>query len=212
MISNAAPIREVLFVPAKAHSRDNFGVRSAALSSGEPGGFGTTTTGFSIYRRALEQFDVSRPAAETLIYSLVIGSCCGPSSACTSIWKGRMQEVHTRQYPPCYSNRTDPWLSSPFRSPISLGLLNTRTRLVLHYGFANIPVAFWLPTPSLRRMPLEIERSAALDGAGPVAGRKAQTKPPQARPIPGGKFRNKFYQFTRKRITSLSLQATGPLP
>ncbi|MEB3046697.1 carbohydrate ABC transporter permease [Rhizobium mulingense] len=48
------------------------------------------------------------------------------------------------------------------------GLLNTHAGLVMLYGFANIPVAFWLLTPFLRRMPLEIEQAASLDGAGPL--------------------------------------------
>ncbi|APG93497.1 carbohydrate ABC transporter permease [Sinorhizobium americanum] len=48
------------------------------------------------------------------------------------------------------------------------GLLNTRAGLVLVYGFANVPVAFWLLTPFLRRMPIEIEQAAAMDGAGPL--------------------------------------------
>jgi multiple sugar transport system permease protein len=47
------------------------------LTFGGPG-FATTTTGFSIYRRALEQFDVARAAAETLIYSLIIGLVLWP--------------------------------------------------------------------------------------------------------------------------------------
>jgi multiple sugar transport system permease protein len=47
------------------------------LTFGGPG-FATTTTGFSIYRRALEQFDVARAAAETLVYSLVIGLVLWP--------------------------------------------------------------------------------------------------------------------------------------
>ncbi|WP_244426378.1 carbohydrate ABC transporter permease [Rhizobium sp. PDO1-076] len=47
------------------------------LTFGGPG-FATTTTGFSIYRRALEQFDVAHAAAETLIYSLVIGLVLWP--------------------------------------------------------------------------------------------------------------------------------------
>ncbi|WP_085780291.1 sugar ABC transporter permease [Rhizobium sp. NXC14] len=47
------------------------------LTFGGPG-FATTATGFSIYRRALEQFDVARAAAETLIYSLVIGAVLWP--------------------------------------------------------------------------------------------------------------------------------------
>ncbi|WVT76716.1 carbohydrate ABC transporter permease (plasmid) [Sinorhizobium chiapasense] len=48
------------------------------------------------------------------------------------------------------------------------GLLDTRPGLVLIYGFANVPVAFWLLTPFLRRMPIEIEQAAAIDGAGPL--------------------------------------------
>lgn len=47
------------------------------LTFGGPG-FATTTTGFSIYRRALEQFDVARAAAETLVYSLAIGLVLWP--------------------------------------------------------------------------------------------------------------------------------------
>ncbi|WVT76717.1 sugar ABC transporter permease (plasmid) [Sinorhizobium chiapasense] len=42
------------------------------LTVGGPG-FATTSAGFSIYRRAIEQFDVGRAAAETMIYALVIG-------------------------------------------------------------------------------------------------------------------------------------------
>ncbi|MEI3852814.1 MULTISPECIES: carbohydrate ABC transporter permease [unclassified Ensifer] len=42
------------------------------LTFGGPG-FATTSAGFSIYRRAIEQFDVGRAAAETIVYALVIG-------------------------------------------------------------------------------------------------------------------------------------------
>ncbi|HEV7310322.1 sugar ABC transporter permease [Ensifer sp.] len=42
------------------------------LTFGGPG-FATTSAGFSIYRRAIEQFDVGRAAAETMIYAIVIG-------------------------------------------------------------------------------------------------------------------------------------------
>jgi multiple sugar transport system permease protein len=42
------------------------------LTFGGPG-FATTTATFAIWRRALEQFDVGRAAAETLIFSLVVG-------------------------------------------------------------------------------------------------------------------------------------------
>jgi len=45
------------------------------------------------------------------------------------------------------------------------GLLNTHAGLILIYGFLNIPVAFWLLGPFLRRVPVEIEEAAALDGA-----------------------------------------------
>lgn len=31
-----------------------------------------------------------------------------------------------------------------------------------------MPVAFWLLTPFLRRVPIEIEQTAAMDGAGPL--------------------------------------------
>lgn len=47
----------------------------------------------------------------------------------------------------------------------TIGLLNTHAGLVLVYGLLNIPVAFWLLGPFLRRVPLEIEEAAALDGA-----------------------------------------------
>lgn len=46
------------------------------------------------------------------------------------------------------------------------GLLNTQAGLVLVYGFANVPVAFWLISPFLLRIPREVEEAAALDGAG----------------------------------------------
>lgn len=49
------------------------------------------------------------------------------------------------------------------------GLLNTQAGLVLVYGFANVPVAFWLLGPFLLRVPREVEEAAALDGAGPLA-------------------------------------------
>ncbi|WP_331375417.1 carbohydrate ABC transporter permease [Sinorhizobium chiapasense] len=50
----------------------------------------------------------------------------------------------------------------------AVGLLNTRAGLVLVYGFANVPVAFWLLTPFLHRIPIEIEEAAAMNGAGPL--------------------------------------------
>ena len=48
----------------------------------------------------------------------------------------------------------------------TIGLLNTHAGLILVYGLLNIPVAFWLIGPFLRRVPVEIEEAAALDGAG----------------------------------------------
>lgn len=50
----------------------------------------------------------------------------------------------------------------------AIGLLNTAAGLVLVYGTANVPVAFWLLTPFLRRVPIEVEQVAQLDGAGPL--------------------------------------------
>ncbi|MBN9060544.1 MAG: carbohydrate ABC transporter permease, partial [Rhizobiales bacterium] len=48
----------------------------------------------------------------------------------------------------------------------TIGLLNTHAGLILVNGLLNIPVAFWLLAPFLRRVPVEIEEAAALDGAG----------------------------------------------
>lgn len=48
----------------------------------------------------------------------------------------------------------------------TIGLLNTHAGLILINGFLNVPVAFWLLAPFLRRVPVEIEEAAALDGAG----------------------------------------------
>jgi multiple sugar transport system permease protein len=42
------------------------------LTFGGPG-FATTTTGFAIWRLGLEQFDVGRAAAETLVYAAIVG-------------------------------------------------------------------------------------------------------------------------------------------
>ena len=46
------------------------------------------------------------------------------------------------------------------------GLINSLAGLVLVEAIVNVPVAFWLLTPFLRRVPVEIEEAAALDGAG----------------------------------------------
>lgn len=47
----------------------------------------------------------------------------------------------------------------------TIGLINTHAGLILVNGLINIPVAFWLIAPFLRRVPVEIEEAAALDGA-----------------------------------------------
>jgi multiple sugar transport system permease protein len=48
------------------------------------------------------------------------------------------------------------------------GLLNSLAGLTIAYGCINIPVAFWLLAPFLRRIPLDIEHAAAIDGADTV--------------------------------------------
>jgi multiple sugar transport system permease protein len=47
-----------------------------------------------------------------------------------------------------------------------IGLLNSLTGLVLINGLANLPVAFWLLSGFVRRLPQEIDEAAWLDGAG----------------------------------------------
>jgi multiple sugar transport system permease protein len=49
-----------------------------------------------------------------------------------------------------------------------LGLLNTVAGLILVNGVANLPVAFWLLSGFLRRLPPEIDEAAWMDGAGHV--------------------------------------------
>lgn len=49
------------------------------------------------------------------------------------------------------------------------GLINTQWGLALVQGLGNVPVAYWLLTPFLRSIPVEIEEAAALDGASPRA-------------------------------------------
>ena len=48
----------------------------------------------------------------------------------------------------------------------SVGLINTRIGLIIVEAIINVAVAFWLLAPFVRRMPVEIEEAAALDGAG----------------------------------------------
>lgn len=47
------------------------------------------------------------------------------------------------------------------------GLLGTLPGLALVHGLVNVPIAFWLMAPFLRRVPREVLEAAALDGAGP---------------------------------------------
>lgn len=46
-----------------------------------------------------------------------------------------------------------------------LGMLDTRAALVLSYVAANLPIAVWLLRDYFRTIPLELEESAAIDGA-----------------------------------------------
>jgi multiple sugar transport system permease protein len=48
----------------------------------------------------------------------------------------------------------------------NLGLVNTLGGLVLVYGIMNLPVGFWLLSSFVRRMPVELEEAAVIDGAG----------------------------------------------
>ena len=49
------------------------------------------------------------------------------------------------------------------------GVINTSIGLALVYGMMNLPVAFWLLSSFVRRLPMEIEEAALIDGAGPLA-------------------------------------------
>ncbi len=46
------------------------------------------------------------------------------------------------------------------------GLINTSVGLALVYGIMNLPVAFWLLSSFVRRLPVEFEEAATIDGAG----------------------------------------------
>jgi multiple sugar transport system permease protein len=47
-----------------------------------------------------------------------------------------------------------------------IGLVNSLPGLVLVYGIMNLPVAFWLLSGFVRRLPVELEEAAVIDGAG----------------------------------------------
>lgn len=49
-----------------------------------------------------------------------------------------------------------------------LGLVNSVAGLALIYGVMNLPVAFWLLSSFVRRLPVELEEAAVVDGAGPL--------------------------------------------
>ncbi|GAB2989663.1 carbohydrate ABC transporter permease [Actinotalea caeni] len=55
-----------------------------------------------------------------------------------------------------------PWYSVTAQ----LGLLNTRTVLILIYQTITLPAAVWLMSSFFRRIPQELEEAAAIDGAG----------------------------------------------
>lgn len=68
-----------------------------------------------------------------------------------------------------------PWLLPPIVAVIPLltllrlvGLTNSLAGLTLVYALVNIPVAIWLLEGFLRRLPVEIDEAAQLDGAGAV--------------------------------------------
>lgn len=68
-----------------------------------------------------------------------------------------------------------PWLLPPIVAVVPLftllrvlGLNNTLGGLTLVYALVNIPVAIWLLEGFIRRLPIEIEEAAGIDGAGPV--------------------------------------------
>jgi len=68
-----------------------------------------------------------------------------------------------------------PWLLPPIVAVVPLfallrvlGLHNTLLGLTLLYALVNIPVAIWLLEGFLRKLPIEVEEAARIDGAGSV--------------------------------------------
>lgn len=66
-----------------------------------------------------------------------------------------------------------PWLLPPIVAVVPLftllrilGLNNTLLGLTLVYALVNVPVAIWLLEGFVRRLPIEIEEAARIDGAG----------------------------------------------
>src|SRR5438270_854230 len=49
----------------------------------------------------------------------------------------------------------------------NLGLLDTRTALVITYTAANLPIVVWLMRDYFSTIPLDLDEAAAIDGAGP---------------------------------------------
>ena len=50
----------------------------------------------------------------------------------------------------------------------SLGLVNTLAGMSLVYGVMNLPVAFWLLSSFVRRLPVEVEEAAQIDGLNQI--------------------------------------------
>ena len=48
----------------------------------------------------------------------------------------------------------------------NLGLANTHLGMIIVYGVMNLPVAFWLLSSFIRRLPIELEEAAKVDGVG----------------------------------------------
>lgn len=46
----------------------------------------------------------------------------------------------------------------------NLGMVNTLAGMILVYGVMNLPVAFWLLSSFVRRLPVELEEAARIDG------------------------------------------------
>jgi multiple sugar transport system permease protein len=50
----------------------------------------------------------------------------------------------------------------------TLGLVNHPWGLIVPYAALNLPLSIWLLTGYFRRIPLELEEAAAMDGLGPL--------------------------------------------
>jgi multiple sugar transport system permease protein len=59
----------------------------------------------------------------------------------------------------------------------NLGLLDTRTALVITYTAANLPIVVWLMRDYFNTIPLDVEQAAAVDGASPFGTFRSVTLP-----------------------------------